>query len=793
MPGMSSDGPLADGSPSPRKISSSRAPSVHRCHGRCKSWSSQTLNTLSPKLFLTVRLQSSCPRTSIAPMDPRICSSNCGRARTRRSCADAHLNDLNLRLSSCPASGRQWQLQRSVDFNRKLSELGRAKWRQVLEGFLGLRGKGILVDQIGFTIVATAMGQKRWQRSCLLLKEAQDRLLEVNTINVGAVLGACEKSSRWTTTVCLLGAMHLNLLESSLITGNSVINACGGASRWLEALSMMRCMQIQVLEPDHVSGSAMTAALDTLDSGRCWEIALRLLQGCREGQTKLDVVAWTSLSSVCGREGRQWKRCLETLAYMTRLKCLPNAVSYRVGYLACESAEELPLGHLLLKRCLRSQADASRMDPAFTLWALAKLSVHCGLDPQGIHRKCLQALRFLSVKGAAPTSQVTAVCWAASALGAVGKSLEQKLGRIVMSRLHDFAMEELMLVAWGFVGWPSADILHGIQQEACRRLRPLKDKSEVAEVKLEEVLGLVGACALAGSLEAPLRTLAAGIVRESGRHLDALHTRRLLPLSDSSSHAPSKDCPLSLQQHDDRTDYEPVCKLDVGGLAVVYKPPGWEVHDLHEAFQLHAWFQRHHLHLPILHDSHRDFGFLHRLDVPSSGLLLVAKTFEAFQEMQFQLAMGELARAYAVLCHGWLPKAVVEFNTQLRLEGQVSLSGRGKPCRTLLHSRRHLSFNGSRALSLVNVTIATGRMHQIRCHFAHAGAPTVSDGKYTSESTFGEDLHWCMRNFLHRHRMSFRDLAGRACVVTAPLAKDLQDVLESMAVADKIGEGGVCL
>ena len=51
-------------------------------------------------------------------------------------------------------------------------------------------------------------------------------------------------------------------------------------------------------------------------------------------------------------------------------------------------------------------------------------------------------------------------------------------------------------------------------------------------------------------------------------------------------------------------------------------------------------------------DSEHAFGFLHRIDVPSSGLVLVAKTYKAYYDLQLQLNVGKLSRDYVVLCHG---------------------------------------------------------------------------------------------------------------------------------------------
>lgn len=62
----------------------------------------------------------------------------------------------------------------------------------------------------------------------------------------------------------------------------------------------------------------------------------------------------------------------------------------------------------------------------------------------------------------------------------------------------------------------------------------------------------------------------------------------------------------------------------------------------------------------ILDDADSDFGFLHRLDVPSSGLILAAKTYAAYYDLQLQLRSRSLARDYVVLNHGKLKRHKVD-------------------------------------------------------------------------------------------------------------------------------------
>ena len=103
----------------------------------------------------------------------------------------------------------------------------------------------------------------------------------------------------------------------------------------------------------------------------------------------------------------------------------------------------------------------------------------------------------------------------------------------------------------------------------------------------------------------------------------------------------------------------PSIVTDLVDRLVISKPPGWEVHDDGMPKQLRTWLKS----LgrwPILSDPDSDFGFLHRLDVPSSGLLLVAKTYEGYYDLQLQLRSGTLARHYVVLNHGCMKRSRID-------------------------------------------------------------------------------------------------------------------------------------
>ncbi len=74
--------------------------------------------------------------------------------------------------------------------------------------------------------------------------------------------------------------------------------------------------------------------------------------------------------------------------------------------------------------------------------------------------------------------------------------------------------------------------------------------------------------------------------------------------------------------------------------------------------------------------------------------------------------------------------------------------------------------------SLVEVTPKTGRTHQIRVHFKALKHPVVGDTMY------GVAERGLTRQFLHAHKIEFKDKTGETQVFTAPLPKELNDFLK---------------
>jgi len=93
---------------------------------------------------------------------------------------------------------------------------------------------------------------------------------------------------------------------------------------------------------------------------------------------------------------------------------------------------------------------------------------------------------------------------------------------------------------------------------------------------------------------------------------------------------------------------------------------------------------------------------------------------------------------------------------------------------------RPVQFFGT-AATLLEVTLRTGRTHQIRVHAAHAGHPVAGDEKY-GDAAFNAEMKalGLTRMFLHAHSVSFTWPQGKEFSINTPLAPELAAVLDAL-------------
>lgn len=189
---------------------------------------------------------------------------------------------------------------------------------------------------------------------------------------------------------------------------------------------------------------------------------------------------------------------------------------------------------------------------------------------------------------------------------------------------------------------------------------------------------------------------------------------------------------------------QPVVVATPRGMLAVVKPVNWEVDGMTSegggAFLLSSFVQGclPRSESPLVYMSDLDFGFMTRLDVPSSGLIIGGTSLEGLGSLKWQIAVYSMQRHYFVISHGHFPLGGTEVNERIDATTVETLRSvtddAGKPARTYLSALSHLDVRASHGrthVSLFVISIHTGRRHQIRAHTRHLGHPTTTDGRYT--------------------------------------------------------------
>ena len=185
----------------------------------------------------------------------------------------------------------------------------------------------------------------------------------------------------------------------------------------------------------------------------------------------------------------------------------------------------------------------------------------------------------------------------------------------------------------------------------------------------------------------------------------------------------------------------------------------------------------------------RMLELVHRLDRDTSGVLLVAKKRSALTRLQDQFRDRETGKTYLALVKGQWPtnKKVID----LPLQRYLLPSGVGEGERRVRIAHKD-DANAQRAITLVRVarlvgdysllevTIKTGRTHQIRVHLASQGYPIVGDDKYGDfELNKRMSAQGLKRMFLHAWRLQFvHPQLGKPQTLQADLPPELQQFID---------------
>ncbi|MFA5576846.1 MAG: RluA family pseudouridine synthase [Tissierellaceae bacterium] len=166
--------------------------------------------------------------------------------------------------------------------------------------------------------------------------------------------------------------------------------------------------------------------------------------------------------------------------------------------------------------------------------------------------------------------------------------------------------------------------------------------------------------------------------------------------------------------------------------------------------------------------------FVNRLDMDTSGVLIVAKNSFAHQQMALQFENFTVEKKYKALVRGSLEKESDYIDMPIGREEEDSI-------------RKMVMDGGQRALSkykliqryrdasLLDIQIFTGRSHQIRVHLAYIGHPIIGDSLYGEGDTF------IRRQALHSYYIRARHPRNKEDIeFIAPLPRDMEELIKEL-------------
>lgn len=217
---------------------------------------------------------------------------------------------------------------------------------------------------------------------------------------------------------------------------------------------------------------------------------------------------------------------------------------------------------------------------------------------------------------------------------------------------------------------------------------------------------------------------------------------------------------------------------------VVNKPSGLIVHGgpgIHEP-TLADWAVEHDKKIGDIGDqpSFRP-GIVHRLDKDVSGVMVIAKTKQAFDDLKSQFQEHSITKEYTALANGRItsPSGKIAFAIARKADHSGLMVARpgsreGKAAETHFTVIRY-----PKGFSLCKIKTLTGRTHQIRVHMKAIGHPLVGDPLYKMRKLKISKIT-PPRIFLHATKLAFDDLKGNRRTYETLLPPDLQQFLDRL-------------
>jgi tRNA pseudouridine65 synthase len=220
-------------------------------------------------------------------------------------------------------------------------------------------------------------------------------------------------------------------------------------------------------------------------------------------------------------------------------------------------------------------------------------------------------------------------------------------------------------------------------------------------------------------------------------------------------------------------------------LVAINKPPGLLVHrtDLDRNETKFA--------LQIIRDQLNKHVYpIHRIDKPTSGVLLFALNQETAQSLSELFSTKHIFKQYIAIVRGWFPQSIV-VDRGVRSEKDKPRREAHTSFKSIIHSEIDYAvgpFNTAR-YSLIEALPETGRRHQIRKHLNHISYPILGDTWYgdRDHNRFFSDTFQINDLMLHAHKISFiHPITNIELTIGAPLTVNWLKVCKILAIDDEI-------
>jgi 23S rRNA pseudouridine1911/1915/1917 synthase len=180
-------------------------------------------------------------------------------------------------------------------------------------------------------------------------------------------------------------------------------------------------------------------------------------------------------------------------------------------------------------------------------------------------------------------------------------------------------------------------------------------------------------------------------------------------------------------------------------------------------------------------------GIAHRLDKEVSGLVVIAKTQDSFDNLKKQFQARTVAKQYIALVYGKIQKDEGEITFP------IARAKSGYKMAALPLTTKEMKVSGRRAITefktkkryinytLLEIKIKTGRTHQIRVHMAAYGHPIVGDNLYGTKKTRKQNKKLELgRIFLFANKLSFNNLTGEKQTFKINMPEELKKFLKKI-------------